>query len=507
TTLNDQNFENILLGSLEFAEEILKLGYRWDSIIGGLSDTLHSFNPENLSKLRISNMGLKNLFMGESGEVKEEESSEGFSFANIMMTGAILEHARDIVIHGNSAIKELPKLSLGSFTTIDRKEIENYQGINNLIMEYVENDNIKPLSIAVFGTPGSGKSFGVSQIAQSISDRIKKLEFNVSQFVDESNLRSAFQMVRDEVLNGKIPLVFFDEFDSEKNGSPLGWLKNFLMPMQDGKFISSEGEHPIGKSIFVFAGGTSSTFVNFSNPKDDEKIDEFKRVKGPDFISRLRGTIDVLGPNQTSKTDYSFILRRALLLRSLCERKLKLCFEGDTFHIDDGILNAMLLIKEYKHGARSMESIIDMSRTNDLTEWNNTSLPTDSQISIHVDASKFMDIVLNDMNMQSTTIALSKAIYDYYYGTNKEDKIKIVELDYDFKKDKFLKIAKGLSLKLSSIKCSFDTDSFCLPTVESFTDDEIKIMGDTKIDDDGLLKEADIIPILKKIDARIYRIL
>jgi len=91
--------------------------------------------------------------------------------------------------------------------------------------------------------------------------------------------------------------VFFDEFDSPFEGK-LGWLKYFLSPMQDGTFRDGESVHPIGKSIFVFAGGINSTFAAFSQDglKGQEKEQEFKNAKVPDFISRLCGYVNILGP-------------------------------------------------------------------------------------------------------------------------------------------------------------------------------------------------------------------
>ncbi|MDR1880210.1 MAG: hypothetical protein LBQ78_04690, partial [Tannerellaceae bacterium] len=266
----------------------------------------------------------------------------------------IFDMACEYVQQGAKAIEGLPRLSFGALTTIDRWEIESYQNIRNLITGYASSDNVRPLSIAVFGAPGSGKSFGVTQIALNIlPGRVEKLEFNVSQFTGKADLDAAFQKVRDVTLVGKLPLVFFDEFDSDRDGMPLGWIKSFLMPMQDGKFKDDSGEHPLGKCILVFAGGTSASFEAFIRPMQSDDLG-FKNIKGPDFVSRLRGTINVLGPNRVNDTDNNYILRRALLLRSLSERKLKMK-KGEP-PMDKNVLRAMLLVPEYKHGARSMEA-------------------------------------------------------------------------------------------------------------------------------------------------------
>ena len=310
-----------------------------------------------------------------------------WTIANNVDNKQLYDVAFDYVREGAKIIEGLPKLSFGHFTTIDRQEIESYQGIRNLILDYAKNDSTRPLSMAVFGAPGSGKSFGVTQIAKSIlPGKIQKLEFNVSQFTSLNDLSYAFQNVRDAILSGKLPLVFFDEFDSDRNGVLLGWLKTFLMPMQDGKFKSESGEHPLGKCILVFAGGTAHDFESFV--KDDKS---FRNVKGPDFVSRLRGTINILDPNPKSETDKNYILRRALLLRGLCERKLKL--KDNLAPISQDIIRAMLLVPKYYHGARSMEAIFDMSRI-DGDSWEPVSLPSHTQLALHVDADAFIDLVL-----------------------------------------------------------------------------------------------------------------
>ena len=245
--------------------------------------------------------------------------------------------AYNYVIYGDdSVLKLIPTAKFRDLVTIDRSEIESYRSIRNLIREFLNSEKpSNPLSIAVFGKPGSGKSFGVTEVAESTAPgKLKRIEFNMSQFRAHDDLISAFHKVRDISLSGNIPLVFFDEFDSDYNGN-LGWLKYFLAPMQDGKFKEGETIHPIGKSIFVFAGGTCSIFAEFSrekcntakpsDPENNMKI--FKDAKGPDFVSRLRGFVNIKGPDGEMNDDKLFMIRRALLLRSILLRMAKHLFD------------------------------------------------------------------------------------------------------------------------------------------------------------------------------------
>ena len=226
--------------------------------------------------------------------------------------------------------------------------------------------------------------------------------------------------MRDIVLEGKVPFVFFDEFDSDFNGKPLGWLKYFLAPMQDGKFRDGESTHPIGNAIFVFAGGTKSTYKNFvqnlpendssavsfkegndetQTPEEDVKEEDakkaFRDVKGPDFVSRLRGYINVMGPNrQRRENDYddASIIRRAKILRTLLKndpRASGLFNSENELNIDEGVLRAMLYVTKYEHGTRSMNALIEMSRLEGKKRYDLSALPVREQLDLHVDADEF----------------------------------------------------------------------------------------------------------------------
>ncbi len=342
----------------------------------------------------------------------------------------LAEIAYEIVKYGEkSALKFMPIAQFGNLKTVDRTEIEGYRSINNLMSEYISSKNtVRPLSIAVFGTPGSGKSFGVTEVASSIAPNlIKKLDYNLSQFQSIDDLIAAFHKVRDYTLKGRIPLVFFDEFDSYF-GKKLGWLKYFLAPMQDGVFREGDALHPIGKAIFVFAGGTSNTFKKFSGEdiiSEDEKIEflnDFQNSKGPDFISRLRGYVNILGPNQTDeKWDQLFIIRRAMLLRSLLERKMPhLINLNDEAQIDNGVLRALLKITKYKHESRSMEAILEMSMLNDAKKWEQAHLPSKEQLRLHVNEEQFSRLLMQEEFYSEKVEKLAKDLQKAHININND---------------------------------------------------------------------------------------
>ena len=321
--------------------------------------------------------------------------------------------ARRVALHGRKQLQQTPYLQFGKLFSVERTEIESLRTLHRLLKSYQSDPKAdKPLSIAAFGPPGSGKSFGVKQLAKAVfTDDTPPLEFNLAQFKDATELHGLFHQIRDAVLRGKLPVVFWDEFDSRN----LEWLQYLLGPMQDGTFQEGQITHPIGKCVFVFAGGTKSRFEDFGVVPDDlnsaieaaktsgdtallkeltEKRDaiemDLKLKKAPDFKSRLAGYINVLGPNPRDKEDITYPVRRALLLR------VHLGIEDLNVDpkINAGLLNAFLRIEAYRHGSRSLEKIAEQVRLNSRTgEFTRSDLPARSQLELHVNADKFLELV------------------------------------------------------------------------------------------------------------------
>ncbi|MFC1733966.1 hypothetical protein ACFL6I_26995, partial [candidate division KSB1 bacterium] len=378
--------------------------------------------------------------------------------------------AMNIVREGTiQSLGSIPYARFGALITVDRNEIEAFRTTHDLMQDYCRNTTFhRPLSIAVFGPPGSGKSFGVSQVANAVAGKvIEKINFNVSQFICNDDLVDAFHRVRDIGLTGKIPLVFWDEFDSTLNGSRLHWLKLFLAPMQDGEFSQGQINHPIGRAIFVFAGGTTDSVENLGCELPDE---EQRSAKVPDFKSRLRGCINMVGIDrirnshginkQTPIRDPQYVIRRAVILRSIIERSRPDVITKDGHaNIDDGLLKALLSVWSFRHGVRSLESIVQLCHLGDPGVLYRSSLPPMDVLTLHVDATKFLGLITADVEFIGDTLNLLAAAHHELYRA-KSPQSRLATLSYDDlteeDKEKNRVAVKGIPYKLAAIGFGYE---------------------------------------------------
>ena len=355
-----------------------------------------------------------------------------------------------------------------ALSTYDRREIENYRALYSLMHDYIRQPTApRPLSVAVFGPPGAGKSFGVKKVAEALmeagsSRKTETLTFNLSQYQNPDELAAAFHLVRDIVLRGKIPLVFFDEFDAALNGQPLGWLRYFLAPMQDAEFLDRGTPHPIGQSIFVFAGGTRNTYAEFAKPFNDmnelgEKSDaakkppgdpallergkqatklfeEFKNVKGPDFLSRLRGSLDIpgldlnpkfdaYGPTSAFPCEAAILLRRAgILAFQVAEKAPHLVNADKSLNISAPVIRALLHLPKFEHGNRSFEALFDMSHLVGETKFTPSLLPASGHTGLHANAAHLGQLLATDYPFtKDEREDIAKAIHAQFLEDNSED--------------------------------------------------------------------------------------
>lgn len=343
-------------------------------------------------------------------------------------TQPLLGTAWRLALFGAKELVSIPFLRLGKLFTVDRREIESLRNLRQLISRHLADRTVsKPLSVAAFGPPGSGKSFSIKQIGKELMGKATEeaiLEFNLSQFAGPQDLIGAFHQVRDKVLRGLTPLVFWDEFDSRD----YEWLQYFLAPMQDGLFQEGQLTHPIGKCIFVFAGGTSYTYEDFGPrpgpegqvPKEAEA--HFIKCKGPDFRGRIGGYLNVLGPNrrqiydikvgawQDDLTDTCYPVRRSLIIRTALGLG-----DEEALTIDQGVLFALLTIDRYRHGSRSLESLVrQMQCGPGRSRILRSDLPAAELLDLHVDAKRFLALANPELGFKAKAADLAPHIHEFY---------------------------------------------------------------------------------------------
>ena len=270
---------------------------------------------------------------------------------------------------------EIPGVDrFGALCLFEEDERRQLVAMHDLIRQYIaRNKPRRPLSLAVFGPPGSGKSFAVEQIMNEL--KLKLTNINLTQVSEAAALGEVLSRAAKSA-DGKTPVIFFDEFDAPRDGAAYGWLAWFLAPMQDGNFLHNGNIIELKRAVYVFAGGTASSMRQFS---DLDRLPEFRRAKGPDFISRVRGFLDVCGPNTKPR-----MLRRAILFRSELSRAVGKKSAAQ-FKPTPELMTSLLQAGRYRHGARSIAALVDLSHLENKDRFGWDDLPEDHLLGLHVD--------------------------------------------------------------------------------------------------------------------------
>jgi hypothetical protein len=105
------------------------------------------------------------------------------------------------------------------------------------------------------------------------------------------------------------------------------------------------------------------------------------------------------------------VTRRAALLHELLlKHHPGLRHSGtEELAIDEKVLQAFLYVPEYKHGARSMETLIMCSRLEDAERFGPSCLPPKEQLTGHVDTDAFDEFLRGRVQHAETAL---KALAD-----------------------------------------------------------------------------------------------
>jgi len=286
-----------------------------------------------------------------------------------------LDRAVKVVTADDHTFRRMMAYRLGRLYTCSPEFAGQLVRLEERIESHVKAGEEAVLSVAVLGGPGSGKSFAAEQVLDCVGEPLEAITFNVSQFATDELLADALREVQTLSLQGKVPFVFWDEFDCVYDGEFGGWLKKFLMPMQDAKFWDGNSIARLGKCVFIFVGSTWSNKAEFEAWVNEP---DTSHLKGRDFHSRLDRILEVPAielSEQWEAGDACAMLTRALVIR-LC------LLDTGLLSVDRNVLD-FLLTGTVKHGMRSLKAVIEASQLGRTERFCDYHLPPPEVLEVH----------------------------------------------------------------------------------------------------------------------------
>jgi hypothetical protein len=412
--------------------------------------------------------------------------------------GDPVQVACHIVTKGTySAANWIPIARFGRLLVLDRSEIEAFRTIFNAIYEYLSAPQIKPLNIGIFGSRGSGKNFAARQVAEAAAAavsggrKIQHLRINLSQFTSPEDLSAAFNKVRECNLSGALPLVYVNAFDTELSGLPLGWLAHLLPPMHGGQ-VHDRGEmQHIGPAIILLGSRFTASLRDFESFSTNH-LEETVLPRAQEFLSCLHAFVDVIGLDQVNTSDVLYPVRRAVVLRGLLEEREPNLKMGEGVSIDESVLDGLLLIPTFRHGLRSLKSIIALSKVTGKRHFERAALPPEAQLGLHLNYPTFIECSQYNILSDELREFISERLHNVYVEIRKcmatTDKEKQA-LKNDASLDQWLSLkeelrestrahAVDIPRKLRMITCFLAEKHISRKAVDSFRDDELDMLAE-----------------------------
>jgi len=364
---------------------------------------------------------LRSLFPFKSSYATELEKRPNSPSGPLKVICEVLHHLKEEV-SWQRGFEHLRLYHVGNLRTVDPVEIEPVITLQNVMSSYVTREKVyRPLCIGVFGPPGSGKSFSVKEVARVVGSKLDNapfefFEFNLTQLDSPNEINSAIEPVRASVAKGKVPIVFWDEFDCRYDNHEFGYLRYFLPAMQDGVTYVNGTPYNIGRAIFVFAGGVKASWEDMeqllvAEEPDAKALRVARTLKIPDFMSRLRVVLDIEGINMPENlfSESATPVELEELRRILMKRAFIIAHQMDTHwkkaaRKTSGLLLRLLLAK-YKFGARSIEAVIEASCAVDCLVYGLPELIAPAAARIHavwrVDLEREIDTIRKNLGIRA----------------------------------------------------------------------------------------------------------
>jgi len=294
--------------------------------------------------------------------------------------------------------------TLGPYVTLDYTHRLDIRELKNKIIDYKTDLSLKrPFNIIMIAEPGSGKSFFIKCLANSMRNiGVGSVHYNMATFQTVDDLVQPLDEVRNLKVVDQLPILFLDEFDS-----PNVTYSNLLPLLWDGEIHLNHRDIRVGKVVIILAGSNPSikaTMEQIKTMKNKIDVDE-NDLKQVDLLSRINGGVfnipsidlEIESETRDRRVDKVFITLTLLNQRF-----------GRQFQLVPWALLHFVARMSFRYGIRSITQLIDSISLNDknedILEITNNLLPLSTESELK--KSNIVDHLISDKG--------SKYIVDYW---------------------------------------------------------------------------------------------
>ncbi len=307
-----------------------------------------------------------------SGPMNRETSATGISTGRSRVSDSIQERLKSQYLAARTAIQaavlgENPpsseadiysalatsRLLLGDYATLDWEHRQEIVALMQKIQDYgLDPTRKRPLNILMHAEPGSGKSHFVKCLAAKLSrTRASAVDFNMAALQTADDLIHPLDCVRNLKVADRLPVLFLDEFDSDKR-----WFPALLPLLWDGELHVGHRDLKLGKLVVLLAGssrGVGAAVDPMSNSQPQYAPD----TKLVDLLSRING--GAMGIPSLDLHDENFHRDRRVDKVCMAISLLQRRFDHQVDRVPWALLGLIGKCR-FKYSARSIAHMIDL---------------------------------------------------------------------------------------------------------------------------------------------------
>jgi len=273
---------------------------------------------------------------------------------------------------------QLSRQTLGEYVTLDwdhKREVEN---LINRIQNYSgDSTKTRPLNIIMIAEPGLGKSHFIKCLAKKMKNiGISEVSFNMATIQNIMDLIQPIEAVRNLKVVDQLPLLFFDEIDSD----PQNYAR--LLPlMWDGEIHLGQRDLKLGKVVLIMAAsdpGIKKVMKSAKSMQSEFEAIQENQTKLVDLLSRVNGGVIEIPQLDIATKSRDRRIDKVCLSISLLQRKF-----GPYLERVPWALLRFTAISKFRYGVRSIAHLIDLIpgdiEIDETLELKNISLPLDDE--------------------------------------------------------------------------------------------------------------------------------